>query len=1013
MKLGVWSVKGMVSIRFSKEVALIITLFLIISNLLLSEYSNAEDSSQDKGALHILTPEVSDYAYGFKEIPETKFEDGSVRFSARVKVLRFQGSPGGILLQIDFREQTQDRSQELRFSFRFATDGSILCYYPYMNSSATFTIRRGWAAGEWVSVSVSIVQDKAMFYLNNEFIGTNDPKYPANRGPFSISNIGFGQIDMKSTSVEAFISKIILITDNSTKFFEDFENSLSNYNIKKSIASIFRTVDVEKYSSIELIVKPKVISPGETIVLQARLMDESLNGIENRRIVFEYKKADVWERFGDAITLKDGYAIFSWTVARELSLGELAVRARFPGDDRFLQVISSDVTITLIHRPPKPMSTGYLVLLIYIIFLSAAFIFGFRPDGAQVIRFLIGILCSVSIYLCLPILTSSVNIVSYIGYAKRVVRIEYFGLGIDRALWMISIASLAFAFVVLERRKTLTRRLNVFPTLLVILSIIVAIQGRGEIAFFLTVILAVMSLLLQKSDETFADLKILRASFILSFIMLMLVIELGSIFGWLYNIFDPHVPFDGDVRWTVTSLEANMYGLLYPFTIPLLMIALFSWIWTKPVETIIKAYTKKYKTYRSSISMDDGGTSPGNKAIVGNEFKSNALHQRRILNSNSIAFLLILPSVFFTSILVVYYPYFYSSKLIGVDTPWYYKNLLLMMEPEGLLTVVHDYGAASRLPYLLILYVIKILTNLPTDFIVKIGPAVPSTFLGLATFHLTRSLTHNNSLAAYSAFLSLFSITTTVGIYAGVFANWLALGWGIIFLTLLHRMWQRPSFNNILSSIFASLMVLATHPWTWAVLIVTTSAFFILNMIISSLTGHRGQLIIAVKTGLPTLAVNIGLLGIILMIYRQGEFMRLSISGLSALKYENLIIFWHNITFTIQYYVGGFLANSPILILSIAGLYSLRKHSEQLGSIFNLLLIAMSLPMLFVDSWWQWRLIYMVPYQIPAIFGTLAILNNFSGLNVLSERTLKALLLSTITFVMLNYSLRCLNFIPS
>ena len=1003
----------MVNIRPSKEVVLILTLFLIISNILLFEYSNAEESSQDRGALHILTPEVSDYAYGLKEIPETKVEGGPVKLSARVKVLRFHGSSDGILLQIDFREQTQDQSQELRFSFRFATDGSILCYYPYMNSSAAFTIRKGWVAGEWVTVSVSIVQDKAIFHLNNEFVGTNDPKYPAEKGPFSISNIRVGKIDMKSASVEAFISRIILITDNSTKFFEDFENTLSNYNIKKSAASMFRIVDVERYSSIELVAKPMVTSPGETIFLQARLLDESLNGIENRKVVFEYKKGDVWERLGDAVTLKDGNAMLSWTVGRELPLGELAVRARFLGDERFLQAISSEITITLTYRPPKPMSIGYFVLLIYTIFLSIAFLFGFRSGGVQIICFLIGILCSISIYLCLPILTSSVDIESYIGYAKRIVRIGYFGLGIDRTLWIISIASLVFAFIVLERRKILMRRSNILPILLVILSIIAANHGRGEIASLLTVILTIMILLLQKSNETSANVKISRVSFIFTFIMLMLIIELGSILGWLYNIFDPHVPFDGDVRWTITSLEANMYSLLYPLTIPLLMIALFSWIWTKPVETIIKAYNKKHGTYRCNISMYDHGVPAGKKTIFRYEFNPNASYQRRILNSNLALFLLILLSIFFTSILVVYYPYFYSNKLIGVDTPWYYRNLLLMMEPEGLLTIAHDYGAASRLPYLLTLYVIKILTNLPADFIIKIGPAVPSAFLGLAMFYLTRMLTYDNGIAAYSAFLSLFSITTTVGIYAGLFANWLALGWVIIFLTLLHRMWQNPSLNNILASIFTSLMVLVTHPWTWAVLIVTVSAFFISNMIISSLTKRRDMLMAAIKTGLPTLAINIGLISIILIMYREGEFMRLTISGLSALKYENLINLWYNITFTIQYYVGGFLANPPILILSIVGLYSLRKYSEQLSLFFNLLLILMSLPLLFVDSWWQWRLIYMVPYQIPATLGTLTILRNFSSLNILSKRTWKSLFISTITFMMLNYSLRCLNFIPS
>ncbi|MGQ9542727.1 MAG: hypothetical protein ACUVTM_01370 [Candidatus Bathyarchaeia archaeon] len=999
----------MTSTCFVKTAIIIIILFIAtIPNLLLIAHANAEGTSQDKGALQIMTLDSSDYAYGVKSIPEVMIEGGTVRVDAKVKILRFQKDPSGILLQIDFRE-TQKYSQELRFSFRFANDGSILCYYPYIDSSAAVTIRKGWVNGEWVNVSVLITQDQAKLYLNSEFVGANDPKYPARTSRFFISNIGIGKTDAYKLSVEAFISRIQLTINGTIVFLDDFEDASLNYYVKKSTNSIFRIIDVERYYSIEAEAKPHIASPGETVTLRAKLLDESLKGIENRIVIFEHKRDDRWERLIDAPTLKNGTATSSWTIPHSFPIGETTIRARFPGDDRFPQKISREITVTIIPKPATSINTGYAILLTYTIVLFTMFLFGLKPGGIQIIRFLIGTLCSISIYLTLPILTSSINIFSYIGYAQRIVKVEYFGPETDRILWMASMAFLSLAWIALHGRKIFEYRLSIIPSLLATLSIIAYTQGGGIIATLLTVATVLVVLWFPNVREAPSERIVPRMTFIISLLMIMLTVELGSIFGWLYNIFDPHVPFDGDVRWTVTSLEANIFGLLYPLTIPLLTMTFFAWIWIEPT----RIFARTWKHWRGRDDYHNERTISSERLTGGKELRLDNICRRRWLNQNLMVFLVTLPLVSILSILVVYYPYFYSTKLIGVDTPWYYRNLLAMMEPDGLWRAIHDYGAASRLPYLLALYAIKLVTSMPAEFIVKVGPAVPSIFVGLAMFHLTRSLTCDNVLATYSAFLSLFSITTTVGIYAGVFANWLALGWVIIFLTVFLRMWQRFSLINVLASVLTSLIVLVTHAWTWAVLIVAISLSFILNLLVNSTSGNRQLLKTVVKTMLPILLVNIVMMVMVLALYREGEFIRLSMSGLSSVRVENLINLSRNITFTIQYYVGGFLANPPMLLLTILGLYNLRGCDEQLSSIFNSLLIVTSLPLLFVDSWWQWRLIYVVPYQIPATFGTATILRKLTGLNNRSDNVYKTLLLLIVTLVMFNYSLRCLNFIPS
>jgi len=370
-------------------------------------------------------------------------------------------------------------------------------------------------------------------------------------------------------------------------------------------------------------------------------------------------------------------------------------------------------------------------------------------------------------------------------------------------------------------------------------------------------------------------------------------------------------------------------------------------------------------------------------------------------------------AVVFCSIFLVYYPYFYATRLIGVDTPWYYKNLVAMSNPEGLSRLLSDYGAASRMPYLLILYVIQSVTALPPMFVVKLGPAVPAAFMGISTFFLIRTITRDTILASFSAFLGLFSIATTVAVYAGIFANWLALGWVALFLGLLLRAWSRPSPMRVLAATLVSIVILLTHAWTWGVVLASLMVFVGFSMLYR--LAARCSLIPsgALRVSLPIIVANLVLLLLVMSLLSRGEFMILSRSALEAVNPGNLKSFHPALLFTFQYYVGGFFANPVVILPAIVGVVKSRRIDGKFSLLIFSLLLVTSIPLLLVGSWWQWRLLYMVPYQVLAAFSVAGVLRKVTWSNGRLFGFCGALLMLVILLASLNYSLRCLNYIPS
>ncbi|MEM3003894.1 MAG: hypothetical protein QXK96_01170, partial [Candidatus Bathyarchaeia archaeon] len=96
-----------------------------------------------------------------------------------------------------------------------------------------------------------------------------------------------------------------------------------------------------------------------------------------------------------------------------------------------------------------------------------------------------------------------------------------------------------------------------------------------------------------------------------------------------------------------------------------------------------------------------------------------------------------------------------------------------------------------------------------------------------------------------------------------------------------------------------------------------------------------------------------------------------------------------------------------------AGLAVAGRFDKNFGLFLFSMLIVTSIPLVLVGSWWQWRLLYMVPYQVLAILGMQGTSQKIFGQGDGWGRLCQSLFMMTILLSSFNYALRCLNFIPS
>lgn len=250
----------------------------------------------------------------------------------------------------------------------------------------------------------------------------------------------------------------------------------------------------------------------------------------------------------------------------------------------------------------------------------------------------------------------------------------------------------------------------------------------------------------------------------------------------------------------------------------------------------------------------------------------------------------------------------------------------------------------------------------PTDIFYTIDhlPIILGPALVLAVFFLTRELTSNDTTSLFASFLTAVSFHTINGIYSGIYANWLALIIGYLSFVFLIRFLKTPNKTNLASYSALLIILLFTHVYTWTVLTLVTSIFLVAMY---KMNRYERKTIIILSLIVAS-SIMIDVARAILTGVSGGIERDIGLANEGA-GITQLAILWTNLTETVQNYAGGQYSSFIIFALGLYWLF--RADPRMMSSVFLAIFLSIGiLPLLLGNEVIQSRVLYEIPFQIPA-----------------------------------------------
>jgi hypothetical protein len=357
------------------------------------------------------------------------------------------------------------------------------------------------------------------------------------------------------------------------------------------------------------------------------------------------------------------------------------------------------------------------------------------------------------------------------------------------------------------------------------------------------------------------------------------------------------------------------------------------------------------------------------------------------LNTHTTIGLLLLAMIL--SIILVLIPQHPSinpdNQNIGVDT-WYYVTWVGELDRSKNLSefayqAFIDQGMNGDRPLSLIfLFMVYQAVGGNLFEVIEHSPIILGPGIVLAFYFLTLELTRNEKIALIAAFLGGISFHTLGGIYAGFYANWLALIVGYISLVFLFRYLRFGCLSDIV--IFSTLLigVLFFHVYTWIILAAVAGIFLLTMLVVQNKrikkkdsnynnNNNNSNNYFNHKRIIWLLLFAI-LMSII--VYFAKAFLISSSGGLEqnievaerGLGIEQFNLRWEILTTTMHHSLGGVFSNFIILILGL--FWVLKSNLREPSNVFLMIFFSAGLIPLFFGSWViQARVFYDMPIEIP------------------------------------------------
>src|SRR5438445_13622844 len=274
------------------------------------------------------------------------------------------------------------------------------------------------------------------------------------------------------------------------------------------------------------------------------------------------------------------------------------------------------------------------------------------------------------------------------------------------------------------------------------------------------------------------------------------------------------------------------------------------------------------------------------------------------------------------------------------------------------------------------------------DLGMRLYPIFLGPLLTISSFVFVAKGQGNERKAALSSLMTALSFQITVGLWAGFYANWLALAEAYFLLSAILKLSKSESRSSLLIALSLSLAILFTHPWTWDFMMVLCALF----LFSQSFTNHDVKL---ARLAIVFLAVN-ALIDVV-------RFYTLNASGTgiagldtitTGVNLSQFASFWPNLVATLVQYYVQLLAGSVVLGFAMVALWRLLSAREGFWRLISMWIVLASLPFPFSSSLLQARIVYLLPIPILASAGTIGLQGLVQGAMQKSLIVLAVLLLS-------------------
>jgi len=547
-------------------------------------------------------------------------------------------------------------------------------------------------------------------------------------------------------------------------------------------------------------------------------------------------------------------------------------------------------------------------------------------------------------------------------------------------------SQILLSFLICLDDKVKRRKVSILSAFLFIYLMTYMFFGQAEVLLLSSQLLSYFSLKKRISMSTYANFLLLLTS----------IFELFSLATWLIYPLFPAV-----LRSSFLSLLSYLdreifYSLNALLGYPLLVFLVSSWALAFLMYYNIRVQQIKVERYKVMITLSNRKNvlKPGCDRAP--ELGNSTLFDTRLAFSVSLIVLLCLS---FYSYSPAINP---IGKLTNVDGI-FYINALDKLEAVFNGTceyeVFKDRYGGERLTSILLSLLIKNFLNISSPDAVKLSFFFASAFLVISSYVSLRLTFKDKSLESLSIYLTTFSTQVVVTLYAGYLAFCLAYSLLILMSALVISGVVKRKLKHLVLSVILSFLGLFTHPWSWFIYIVAIALFFMGLFAFSKTTSKSKIISLLLSISFVVLSFTMDFINKNLLGYLGG--VQSDIPLICSMRLTNLFLFQRNAQYTLQLYVGGYLGNYIIFILSIIGIASLLGWKGKMSWFLVTFSLLTSAPIFFLPYDIQARLLYIMPLNIYSTLGCA------EALKLAIKKGLNAnFLLVLILLLLANYSFR-------